>query len=146
MVYPLVTAGVAFLMALVAGSPIIAFLRERKVGKDIRPEGPESHAMKQGTPTMGGIIILIPVVITTLLLNAQGRSVYFPLATLVANGLVGLSDDVRSLVGRAGGGFFGGGKGRGGRGGGGFFWGGNVCVDAGSRSQRGAGTPLRAAT
>ncbi|HLE80487.1 MAG TPA: phospho-N-acetylmuramoyl-pentapeptide-transferase [Dehalococcoidia bacterium] len=105
MVYPLVTAGVAFLMALVAGSPIIAFLRERNVGKDIRPEGPESHAMKQGTPTMGGIIILIPVVITTLLLNAQGRSVYVPLATLVANGLVGLSDDVRSLVGSAGSGF-----------------------------------------
>ena len=105
MVYPLVTAGVAFLITLVAGAPIIAFLRERNVGKDIRPEGPESHAMKQGTPTMGGIIILIPVVITTLLLNAQGRSVYVPLATLVATGLVGLSDDVRSLVGSAGGGF-----------------------------------------
>ena len=54
---------------------------------------------------MGGIIILIPAVVTTFLLNAQGRSVYVPLAALVANGLVGLSDDVRSLVGNAGGGF-----------------------------------------
>ena len=70
MAYALASAAAAFVLAVALGPAVIAFLRSRRFGKEIRPEGPETHFGKSGTPTMGGIMVIIPVVATTLILNA----------------------------------------------------------------------------
>ena len=57
----------ALLLAFVVGPPVIARLRARKVGQVIRAEGPASHQGKRGTPTMGGLIIILATVVPTLL-------------------------------------------------------------------------------
>jgi phospho-N-acetylmuramoyl-pentapeptide-transferase len=97
--FALVAAAIAFLLSMTFGPAVIAYLRSRKLGKSIRELGPESHSVKSGTPTMGGIIIILPVVVSTLLVNFSGRSMVVPLAALVLNGLVGWADDRHSLVG-----------------------------------------------
>ncbi len=98
MAYSLVSAAVAFLLAMLIAPFIIRSLDQNKIGKGIREEGPESHQVKSGTLTMGGIIILVPVIVTTLLLNLQGRSIFVPIATLIGHGLLGGIDDFQSLV------------------------------------------------
>src|SRR2546422_910118 len=57
----------ALLLAFLVGPPVIARLRARKVGQIIRAEGPASHQSKRGTPTMGGLIIILATVVPTLL-------------------------------------------------------------------------------
>ena len=57
----------ALLLAFVVGPPVIRRLRARKVGQVIRAEGPASHQSKRGTPTMGGLIILLATIVPTLL-------------------------------------------------------------------------------
>jgi phospho-N-acetylmuramoyl-pentapeptide-transferase len=56
--YALLWGCVAALIALAAGAPWVAFLRRRKLGKQISEEGPQSHFSKQGTPTFGGLLIV----------------------------------------------------------------------------------------
>ena len=101
MTYPLAAAAVSFLLAMLLGPSVIAWLHARKMGKSIRELGPESHQVKAGTPTMGGLIILIPVAVSTVLLNFQGRSILVPLLVLLANGGLGAVDDLQTLVGSA---------------------------------------------
>ena len=101
MTYPLAAAAVSFLLAMLLGPSVIAWLHARKMGKSIRELGPESHQVKAGTPTMGGLIILIPVAVSTVLLNFQGRSILVPLLVLLANGALGAVDDLQTLVGSA---------------------------------------------
>ena len=57
----------ALLLAFLVGPPVIARLRARKVGQIIRAEGPASHQSKRGTPTMGGLIIILATIVPTLL-------------------------------------------------------------------------------
>ena len=57
----------ALLLAFIVGPPVIARLRARKVGQVIRAEGPVSHQTKRGTPTMGGLIIILATIVPTLL-------------------------------------------------------------------------------
>jgi phospho-N-acetylmuramoyl-pentapeptide-transferase len=57
----------AILIAFVIGPPVIARLRARKIGQVIRVEGPATHQGKRGTPTMGGVIILLATIVSTLL-------------------------------------------------------------------------------
>src|SRR5689334_6620392 len=54
----LTLGAVAFLLGLLIAKPVINWLRDRRIGKHIRIEGPESHQVKTGTPTMGGLIFL----------------------------------------------------------------------------------------
>ncbi|HVG00555.1 MAG TPA: hypothetical protein VND68_12005, partial [Chloroflexia bacterium] len=63
MVRGLTLGAVSFLIGLMIGRPVINWLRDRRIGKSIRIEGPASHQIKTGTPTMGGIIFLIPLII-----------------------------------------------------------------------------------
>jgi phospho-N-acetylmuramoyl-pentapeptide-transferase len=96
----LLLAAAAFALTLATGSYWIRFLRDRKIGKQIRAEGPQSHLIKTGTPTMGGIIILVPVVVLTLAFNLFDRwSVLLPLGVLIAFAILGGVDDYLSLVG-----------------------------------------------
>src|SRR5258706_3004721 len=57
----------ALILAFVVGPGIIARLREHKIGQIVRSEGPSTHLGKRGTPTMGGIIILVATIVPTLL-------------------------------------------------------------------------------
>jgi phospho-N-acetylmuramoyl-pentapeptide-transferase len=75
-------------------------LRARKIGKQIRMEGPQSHFVKTGTPTMGGIMIVATVVLLTVAFNLYERwSVLLPLSVLISFALLGMVDDYKSLLG-----------------------------------------------
>ncbi|MBN1406867.1 MAG: phospho-N-acetylmuramoyl-pentapeptide-transferase [Calditrichaceae bacterium] len=89
----------ALIFALWVGPKVIALLRKYQIGEEIRIEGPKSHQLKQGTPTMGGLIILIGVVIATLLW-ADLSNIYLLLifvATLIM-GLIGFIDDYMKSI------------------------------------------------
>ncbi|MBI3913239.1 MAG: phospho-N-acetylmuramoyl-pentapeptide-transferase [Chloroflexi bacterium] len=110
MAYPLTLGTIAFLFAVVFGSPLIRWLKAHGIGKKIRIEEPSGHSTKTGTPTMGGIMILLPVVALTIVLNIAnlmgntliGRSVLVPMATLVTFGILGALDDIAGLRGSNG--------------------------------------------
>jgi phospho-N-acetylmuramoyl-pentapeptide-transferase len=97
----------AFVMTVIWGSPLIRLLKYFKVGKIIREEGPGSHYEKLGTPTMGGLMIIAPVLLITVLLNAAtllgfdilGQSVMVPLFVLISFGLLGMVDDWEGIRG-----------------------------------------------
>lgn len=94
-------AGFSFLLTVIWGEPLLRILRHYKVGDLIRVEAPQRHFTKIGTPTMGGVLIILPVLMLTLLLNAAsvigfsvlGRSVLLPLGTMVGFSLLGSMDD-----------------------------------------------------
>jgi phospho-N-acetylmuramoyl-pentapeptide-transferase len=96
----LLLAAAAFVITLVSGGWWVRLLRAKRIGKQIRLEGPASHAVKTGTPTMGGIMIIVPVVLLTVAFNLVGRwSMLLPLGVLVAFAVLGAVDDYMSLVG-----------------------------------------------
>lgn len=84
----------SLLIALFFGKYIINILKKRLIGEAIRTEGPQSHFSKKGTPTMGGIIIILAIVIPTLLM-AQLNNVYIilMLVSTVWMGAIGFTDD-----------------------------------------------------
>ncbi len=99
MAVSLALASLAFLVTVVIGRPVITYLRQRKVGKKIRLEL-EQHFGKAGTPTMGGIMVILTVVVLTLVFNTIGRlSMLLPTLVLATTGLLGGVDDAMSLVG-----------------------------------------------
>src|SRR6187455_214125 len=84
----------AVLLALCFGPRFIATLRRLSVGQSIRDVGPQSHQVKSGTPTMGGLLILFSILVPTLLWGDL-RSVYVWIVMLVtaAYGVIGFLDD-----------------------------------------------------
>ncbi len=89
----------AILLAFVVGPRIIARLRARKIGQVIRVEGPASHQGKRGTPTMGGVIILLATVIATLLwAQISNRFVLFAMLATLWMGAIGFVDDYLKIV------------------------------------------------
>lgn len=99
---------IAFAITVIWGGPLLRILRYLGVGKKIRVEGPRSHQTKLGTPTMGGLIIVVPVLAMTLVLNTVpifgrtllGRSVLLPMGVMIAYAGLGALDDVLGLRGR----------------------------------------------
>jgi len=91
----------AAIVAIVAGGPLIAFLREKKLGKAISAEGPESHMVKAGTPTFGGLLIM-GAGLTVALVAAvpQDADVLLPIAIAGVLTLVGWYDDMGTLIDR----------------------------------------------
>ena len=84
----------ALLLALVFGGPMIRMLKSRQIKQSIREEGPRSHQAKAGTPTMGGLLILLSVIVATVLwMDLSNRFVWIAVATLLAFGAVGFADD-----------------------------------------------------
>ncbi len=84
----------ALFLCIVLGPWLIAKLREFQIGQYIREEGPKSHQKKAGTPTMGGILIIISIVVPTLLwANLRNAYVWIALFGLVSFGLIGFWDD-----------------------------------------------------
>ena len=81
------------------GGALVRFLKKHGIGKRIRADGPSSHQAKMGTPTMGGILVLAPVVLVTLLLNFYQRySLLLPVGAIIAFGVLGAIDDLRGLT------------------------------------------------
>ncbi len=94
--------GITFLLTVIWGGPLIQVLRLLKVGKSIRIEGPQRHFTKLGTPTMGGWLFIIPVLLITGVLNLVsilseltviGRSILLPMAIMLGYALIGAFDD-----------------------------------------------------
>jgi len=82
------------LVCFIFGGRIIEFLRRLKVGQNVRLDGPQSHLLKSGTPTMGGIFIILSVVIAMLCWgNLRNAAVWITLGAFVAFGAIGFIDD-----------------------------------------------------
>lgn len=89
---------ISFAISVVLGPVIIPFLKRLKVGQTVRDEGPETHLKKNGTPTMGGILILISVVVTSIL-YVKGYPKIIPILFLTLGfGLIGFLDDYIKVV------------------------------------------------
>ena len=89
---------ISFAISVVLGPVVIPFLRRLKVGQTIREEGPESHLKKNGTPTMGGILILIAIVITSLFFVKDYPKIIPILFLTLGFGLIGFMDDYIKVV------------------------------------------------
>lgn len=84
----------AFAIVVILMPSYIRLLRFAGMGKNIREEGPETHLVKQGTPTMGGLLVIVVVVVLFLLLRGfPERGVIAPLAALLLVGILGAFDD-----------------------------------------------------
>jgi phospho-N-acetylmuramoyl-pentapeptide-transferase len=111
-IFSLLVGGSAFIVALILGRPTIARLRERNVGKSISADGPSTHSVKEGTPTMGGLIIYGTVALVTAVTNVfeiedgsiifERRSIVLPLAVVVTTMAIGFWDDLGTLTGGGG--------------------------------------------
>jgi phospho-N-acetylmuramoyl-pentapeptide-transferase len=89
----------AILVAFLVGPGIISRLRLKKIGQVIRVEGPPTHQGKRGTPTMGGVIILLSTVVATLLwAPLNNRFVLFALLAMLWMGGIGFIDDYLKIV------------------------------------------------
>ena len=82
------------LICFVFGGRIIEFLRRLKIGQSVREDGPQTHLLKSGTPTMGGIFIIFSVVVSMLLWgNYHNRAIWITMGAFIAFGAIGFADD-----------------------------------------------------
>ncbi len=89
----------ALIISFIAGPPLIRWLTAKKIGQAVRTDGPQTHLVKSGTPTMGGALILIAVGITTLLWgDLTNRYVWVLLIVTLGFGMIGWYDDWRKVV------------------------------------------------
>jgi phospho-N-acetylmuramoyl-pentapeptide-transferase len=129
MPFALALGAISFFFAVICGPWLIRLLRKRKIGKQIRVELPTDHQTKLGTPTMGGLMFVLPVLATTIIMNAAnflsgfdvgkailayfgfeqgstliGKSILLPLLVLTSFAILGAVDDLSEVRGWWGGG------------------------------------------
>jgi phospho-N-acetylmuramoyl-pentapeptide-transferase len=105
--FALILASISFVLAVGWGPLLIRFLRHYSIGKRIRIDGPRGHQTKLGTPTMGGLMIVLPVLTITVALNIFnllgrtliGKSILVPLGVMLVYALIGGIDDVAGVQG-----------------------------------------------
>jgi len=91
----------ALVMGLLAGPAVISRLTAWKIGQAVRSDGPQTHLVKAGTPTMGGVLVLISIAISTLLwADLSNRFVWVVLIVTLGYGWIGWIDDYRKVVHR----------------------------------------------
>ncbi len=108
MAWALTLGTISFFIAVVWGGPLIRTLKAEGIGKQIRIDEPTKHQTKTGTPTMGGIMVLVPVILITSALNIAnllgntliGRSIIVPIGTMFAFGALGAVDDLAGIRGK----------------------------------------------
>jgi phospho-N-acetylmuramoyl-pentapeptide-transferase len=96
-----------FVMAVIWGGPLIRIFRHFKIGKLIRVEGPESHITKMGTPTMGGLMFIVPAILLTILFNftfflghdVSNKHGLLLIGVMVAYAILGAIDDWEGIRG-----------------------------------------------
>ncbi len=128
MPFALGLGSVSFVIAVIWGPPLIRLLKKYNIGKQIRVELPDAHKTKIGTPTMGGLMILVPVLLITVVMNLAnflsgfeagkailaffhfeegstliGKSILLPLLVMVSFGALGAVDDLAEVRGWWGG-------------------------------------------
>lgn len=96
-------------LVLFLGPRFIAWLRDNEVGQFVRPQGliPSGHDAKRGTPTMGGLLILIAMAVPFLILSGRSTSAMLVLFVALGCGLIGFLDDYRKIVSKRSGGLSG---------------------------------------
>ena len=103
-------AMLSFVLTVIWGPPLLRILRHYKIGKIIRVDEPGHHNVKMGTPTMGGVLFILPVLLLTILLNAAafigldviGKSVLVPLIVMIGYAALGAIDDWEGVRGKRG--------------------------------------------
>lgn len=88
----------AFILALVAGPICIPFLKRLKFGQTVRDDGPQSHLKKMGTPTIGGLIFIIPIALVSIFFAKTYPKIIPLLFCMLGFGLVGFMDDFIKVV------------------------------------------------
>lgn len=100
--YPTFLVFVAIVVAIVVTMVLmpawIKFLKSSHIGQQVRADGPESHLVKQGTPTMGGVIMLVSVILTALVVGHPTPETFALLIATVLTGCLGLIDDAEKVV------------------------------------------------
>jgi phospho-N-acetylmuramoyl-pentapeptide-transferase len=97
----ILAAGTALLIGLLAGPAVIRWLAAMKIGQSVRLDGPQTHLDKSGTPTMGGALILLSILVTTLLwADLSNRFIWVVLVVTLGFGWIGWVDDYRKVVKR----------------------------------------------
>lgn len=100
--YNIVLLLISFAIATISGLLVIKELKKLKVRQSEREDGPESHLSKQGTPTMGGIIMIISVVITTIIAYIYNKELALKMIPImlaaIGFGLIGFIDDYKKVV------------------------------------------------
>jgi phospho-N-acetylmuramoyl-pentapeptide-transferase len=107
MAYALTLGTISFFLAVIWGRPLIDMLKRNGLGKQIRVDGPEGHQVKTGTPTMGGILIVVPVLLITGILNIAnfwgfnyiGQSTLILFFCLGSHAILGAVDDWQGIKG-----------------------------------------------
>lgn len=89
---------VAFIATFVVGLFVMPILKKFKVGQVVRDDGPKEHLKKQGTPTMGGIIMLIVIVVILAINSIKYPTLILAIISILGFGLVGFIDDYKKLV------------------------------------------------
>ena len=97
MVRVLIAGLIAMVISIVIGPKFIEFLKRRGLGQPIRDEGPAGHVVKQGTPVMGGLLILLAATVPFLLMSRYTLSALTVLFVTIGCGLVGFADDFIKL-------------------------------------------------
>lgn len=89
----------SYIIVIFAGKPFINYLRRKKIGDDIREEGPKTHYSKKGTPTMGGVLILSSIIGTNLIAgNLTNRFVLMTMLSALLLGAIGFVDDFKKFT------------------------------------------------
>lgn len=89
----------ALLVGLFCGPPMIRWLQKLQIGQMVRNDGPQSHLSKAGTPTMGGVLIVVAITVSCLLWgDLRQASLWLVLYVTISCGMVGWVDDYRKLV------------------------------------------------
>lgn len=98
MTAPFYAAAAAFAVSILLGPATIRMLRRLGLGQQVRAAGPASHQGKSGTPTMGGILILLAIIAASLLFGAREGPAVYAIFAATGFGLVGLADDLLSIA------------------------------------------------
>lgn len=89
---------ISFAVSVILGPVIIPFLKKLKVGQTVRDDGPKTHLKKSGTPTMGGILIIISMTVTSMLYVKECRKIVPVLFLTLGFALIGFLDDYIKVV------------------------------------------------
>ena len=91
-----IAIGISALLCAVLMPAFIRLMRYEGFGQQVRADGPKRHLIKQGTPTMGGVVILLSIVVTCLVQTALTPRLVLALGTTLLCACLGLADDLRS--------------------------------------------------
>ena len=93
-----VALGVSCIITMVLMPLFIKLMKKEGVGQQVRADGPQQHLIKQGTPTMGGVVMLVSIVLTCIALAQWNTDLILAMAAMLLTGSLGLLDDIESVA------------------------------------------------